>query len=104
MHESALGNRYIAGHFSDASHLSMLFNASDTTSVEENKTELVGFAELVMRTPPPPEQAEEDERFKKWLVDHIENLSETKSKNYTRYVYFCENVIVPLLNEKASLA
>ena len=83
--------------------LSELFNAGDTTSsVEENKNRLVDFAEFVMRTPSRPEQAEEDEEFKKSLVDHIENLSETKSKNYTQYVYFCENVVGPLLNEKSS--
>lgn len=84
--------------------LSQLFNAGDTTPVEENKNRLVEFAEFVMRTPSRPEQAEEDEEFKKSLVDRIENLSETKSKDYTRYVYFCENVVIPLLNEKPSLA
>ena len=84
--------------------LSELFNASDTTSVEDNKNRLVEFAEIVMRTPPPPEQAQEHEEFKKELVDRIEKLSETKSKNYKQYVYFCENVVSPLLNEKPSLA
>ena len=104
LHGSALGNRLIVDHFCDAPHSSQLFNASDTTSIDENKSRAVEFAEFVMRTPPPPEQAEEHEKFKKWLVDHIENLSETKSKNYTQYVYFCESVVSPLLNEKPSLA
>ncbi len=32
-----------------------------------------------------------------WLVDHIENLCETKAKNYQQYVYFCETVLLSWL-------
>jgi hypothetical protein len=83
--------------------LSTLFSASDTTSVEDDKNRLVEFAEFAMRNPPPREQAEEDDKFMKWLVEHIENLPETKTKNHKQYVYFCENVVQPLLNEKPRL-
>jgi hypothetical protein len=88
-----------------AVHFTMLtlFSGSDTTSVDKDKNRLVEFAEYLMGNPPPPEDAEEDEKFKKWLVDNIENLPETKAKNYKQYVYFCDKVLEPLLNEKPRL-
>ena len=88
-----------------AVHLTLLtlFSGSDTTSVDEDKNRLVEFAEHAMRNPPPSDQTKQDDRFMEWLVDHIENLPETKAQNYKQYVYFCENVLQPLLNEKPSL-
>jgi hypothetical protein len=79
--------------------LSTLLSISDTTSVDDDKSRLIEFAEHVMRNPPPPDKTAEDEGFKNWLVGHIENLDETKLAHYNDYVYFCENVVRRLLEE-----
>jgi hypothetical protein len=83
--------------------LSTLFSASDTTSINEDKNRLVEFAEFSMRNVDQPSTDGHDE-FVKWLVDHIEELPEKKTKTYEQYVYLCENVIEPLLNENFSIS
>lgn len=80
--------------------LSMLFSPSDTTSVDENKNRLVGFAEALMREP--SQSPNETDELVTWLVDHIEQLPDKKAKSYEQQVYFCESVVQERLNENFS--
>jgi hypothetical protein len=81
-------------------HLALydLLRLGDTTDVENVKSRLVGFAEHLISK----NQGEEAPPSIEWLVDHIENLSESSEEYHKDYVYFCENVVEKLLAQGLS--
>jgi hypothetical protein len=83
--------------------LQYVFDLGDKTTVDAVKDRIIGVLEFIQSDPHTAALGEEHERFMSMMVDHVEKTPERTDQFYMLYMYFCENVIIPLLDQRIPL-
>ncbi len=80
--------------------LYLLSRMGDKTNIDTAKDSIIEFVEYMQQTPTEGHTQEERDEFIGKMVDHATNIPEQTDEYHNLYIYFCENVVQKLLEQK----